>query len=212
MDDPIRVLIVDDHPVVRTGLKGMLSSRDNLVVVGEAENGEVAVRLCAERQPNVVLMDLRMPQLSGVQATIEIRQQQPAVQVLVLTTYDEDRDIMGAINAGAIGYLLKDAPREDLYRAIEAAARGESVLDTAVATRLMEHMRNPPPENELSQREVEVLEWVAQGKANKEIGKELHISESTVKTHLIHIFEKLDVSDRTAAVRVAIERGILQIG
>ncbi len=211
MPESIRILIADDHPVVRTGLQGMLAKHEEFVIIGEAENGEQALRLTSERRPDVVLMDLRMPLMDGLQATIQIRQQYPSVQILILTTYDSDRDIVSAIHAGAIGYLLKDAPREELYQAIRAAAKGKSILNPDIAARLMEHMRKPANVDQLSEREIEILHRVSEGMTNKQIGGQLHISEATVKTHLIHIFAKLNVSDRAAAVRIAIERGILQI-
>ncbi len=209
MPEPIRILIADDHPVVRTGLEGMLASQAEFEVVGEAANGRQAVESADRLHPDVVLMDLRMPELDGVAATSKIRQRHPEIKVLVLTTYDSDADILPAVEAGAIGYLLKDAPREDLFRAIRAAAKGESFLAPAVAARLMGRMRAPAEET-LSAREMQVLEMVAQGASNKEIGRQLHISEATVKTHLIHIFEKLGVSDRTQAVTVAMQRGIMR--
>ncbi len=210
MPDKIRILIADDHPVVRTGLRGMLASQADFEVVGEANDGAQAVQLVTSTQPAVVLMDLRMPGTDGVSAIRQIAAQQPGVQVLVLTTYDSDADILPAIEAGATSYLLKDTPREDLFRAIRAAARGESVLAPSVAARLMGRMR-APAEEALSAREIEVLALVARGHSNKEIGKQLHISIATVKTHLIHVFDKLDVDDRTAAVTVALERNILSL-
>ena len=151
-----------------------------------------------------------MPELDGATATSEIRRRQPDVQVLVLTTYDSDADILPAIEAGAVGYLLKDAPREDLFRAIRAAAKGQSFLTPAVAARLMGRMR-APAEEALTAREIQVLTMVSQGASNKEIGRQLHVSEATVKTHLIHIFEKLGVSDRTQAVTVALQRGLVHL-
>jgi DNA-binding NarL/FixJ family response regulator len=210
MAEQIRILIADDHPVVRTGLEGMLAGQPEFEVIGEATNGREAIDLADRLRPDVVLMDLRMPVLDGVLATSEIKRRRPAVQVLVLTTYDSDADILRAIEAGAIGYLLKDAPRDDLFRAIHAAAKGESFLAPAVAARLMGRIR-APAEEMLSAREIEVLAMVARGASNKEVGRQLHISEATVKTHLIHIFEKLGVSDRTQAVTVAIQRGIVQV-
>jgi DNA-binding NarL/FixJ family response regulator len=210
MSPPIRILIADDHPVVRTGLQGMLAKHEEFVIVGEAENGEQALRLTGERHPDVVLMDLRMPVMDGVQATTQIRQQYPRVQILILTTYDSDRDIVSAIHAGAIGYLLKDAPREDLYQAIRGAAKGKPILNPDIAARLMEHVRKPA-DDPLSEREIDILRLVSEGLTNRQIGGQLHISEATVKTHLIHIFAKLHVSDRAQAVRIAIERGILQL-
>jgi DNA-binding NarL/FixJ family response regulator len=208
MTEPIRVLIADDHPVVRAGLQGMLLGQPDIQVVGEAVTGAEAIALTEQLRPNVVLMDLRMPELDGVSATVRIRERQPQTHVLVLTTYDGDADILRAIEAGATGYLLKDTPRDDLFRAIRAAAKGESFLTPTVATRLIGRVR-APVEDSLSDREVEVLTLVAQGASNKEVAKQLWISEATVKTHLIHIFGKLGVSDRTAAVTVGLERGIL---
>ena len=210
MSDTIRVVIADDHPVVRIGLRGMLETQNDIDVVGEAENGKQAVSLVSRLEPDVVLMDLQMPELDGVSATEQIRDRFRTVQVLVLTTYDTDADITQAIGAGAIGYLLKDAPREDLFDAIRAASRGESVLTPSVASRVMERIRSPDVEM-LSRREIEVLTEVADGKSNKETSQALFISEATVKTHLIHIFSKLGVNDRTAAVTVALERGILRL-
>lgn len=206
----IRLIIADDHPIVRTGLKGMLADRPDFVLVGEATNGHEAVALTGQLQPDVVLMDLRMPGLDGVGATSAIRTGGSRSHVLVLTTYDSDADILRAIEAGATGYLLKDAPRDDLFRAIEAAARGETVLAPTVAARLIGRMR-APAEEALSAREVEVLRLVARGASNQEIARGLHISQATVKSHLIHIFGKLGVNDRTAAVTMALERGIFHL-
>jgi DNA-binding NarL/FixJ family response regulator len=204
----IRILIADDHPVVRDGLSAMLATQEDFEVVGEAADGAEAVALTGRMEPDVVLMDLQMPELDGVQATAQIREGHPALGVLVLTTYDTDADILRALDVGATGYLLKDAPREDLFRAIRATFRGEAVLSPAVARRVVERMRGPAEEM-LTAREVEILDLVAQGRTNKKIARDLFLSEATVKTHLLHIFGKLGVDDRTAAVTVAMERGIL---
>lgn len=204
----VRILIADDHPVVRDGLRAMLATQDDLKVVGEATTGTEAVTLADKLTPDVVLMDLQMPHGDGATATASIRQQHPDVHVLVLTTYDTDADITRAIDAGATGYMLKDAHRDELFTAVRAAARGESVLSPTVARRVLDRMRSSPSDT-LSSREVDVLAAVGRGLTNRDIARTLHVSEATVKTHLLHIFQKLGVDDRTAAVTVAIERGIL---
>lgn len=205
----VRILIVDDHPIVREGLNGMLSSQADFEVVGEAATGAEALRIARETQPDVVLMDLRMPEMDGATATAALRDAMPGVRVLVLTTYDTDGDILRAIEAGAVGYLLKDVPHEELFLAIRATARGERRLASAVAEKLMQRMLRPAQEA-LTKREQEVLEWVARGVSNKKIALELGISEPTVKAHLVRIFEKLGVDGRTAAVMTALERGLLR--
>ncbi|MCX8089265.1 MAG: response regulator [Meiothermus ruber] len=206
----IRILLVDDHPVVRAGLSGLLSSQPDFRVVGEASNGLEALSLLEQIGADVVLMDLRMPQMDGVTAIRQIRARFPRVQILVLTTYDTDSEIVRAVEAGATGYLLKDVPREELFRAVRLCARGEAVLSPPVAARLLGRMRGSAEET-LSVRELEVLALVAKGFSNKEIARKLKISEATVKTHLLHAFDKLGVDDRTAAVTVALERGILRL-
>ena len=206
----IRVLIVDDHPVVRDGLRGMLAGEADFEVVGEAASGAEAVRLTERERPDVVLMDLQMPEVDGATATAEIARRFPRTRVLVLTTYDTDADILRAVEAGATGYLLKDAPRERLFPAIRSAARGETVLAPAVASRLVNRMR-VPAEEALTSREIEVLELVARGASNADAAAALFISEATVKTHLLHIFGKLGVDDRTAAVVRALQRGIIAL-
>jgi DNA-binding NarL/FixJ family response regulator len=205
---PLAVLIVDDHPVVREGLRGMLAAEPAIQVVAEAASGAEAVVMARRHRPDVVLMDLRMPGGDGVQATAGIIAALPGTRVVVLTTYETDADIVRAVEAGATGYLLKDTPRQDLVAAIRAAARGETVLGPAVAGRLVSHLRRPAVEL-LSGRETEVLTLVARGETNADIGKALFISEATVKTHLLRAFGKLGVSDRTAAVTRAIELGML---
>jgi DNA-binding NarL/FixJ family response regulator len=207
----IRLLIVDDHPVVRDGLRGMFAGVPDVEVVGEAADGAEAVVRAELLRPDVVLMDLRMPVVDGVTAIRQLAERGLPARVLVLTTYDTDRDVLPAIEAGATGYLLKDAPREDLFRAVRAAARGEAVLSPAVATRLLGQVREPAREP-LSQRELEVLELVAGGATNREAAGRLFISEATVKTHLLHVYAKLGVNDRAAAVAIAYQRGLLAAG
>lgn len=211
MTEPVRILIVDDHPVVRDGLRDMLSSQPDFEVVAEAKNGVEAVTLTDRLKPHVVLTDLAMPQMDGVTAITQIKAQHKGIHILVLTSYDSDSDILPAIEAGAIGYLLKDSPREELYGAIRAAAQGRPLLTSVVAARLMERMRGPV-EEALSAREIEVLKLVARGANNKEIADRLYITEATVKSHLIRIYGKLNVTDRTAAVVKAMELGILRLG
>jgi DNA-binding NarL/FixJ family response regulator len=208
---PIRLLIVDDHPVVRDGLLGMFTGVAEVEVVGEAADGAEAVTRAAAVRPDVVLMDLRMPGVDGVTAIRRLRDLGVTARVLVLTTYDTDADVVPAIEAGATGYLLKDAPREELFRAVRAAARGESVLSPSVAARLIGQVRAPAKEP-LSQRELEVLVLIARGRTNREAAADLFISEATVKTHLLHIYGKLGVRDRAAAVATAYERGLLTPG
>lgn len=206
----IRILVADDHLMVRSGLNGMLCSQPDFTVVGEAADGAEALRLARRLEPDLILMDLRMPGTDGVAAIEELKNSGSSANVLVLTTYDSDADILRAVEAGAIGYLLKDAGREELYTAIRSAASGRTALAPAVADSLMRSLRRPEQQS-LSKREVEVLDLVRQGKSNKQIARSLHVSEATVKTHLIHAFGKLGVDDRTAAVSVALERGILHL-
>ncbi|MDG4787938.1 response regulator transcription factor [Micromonospora sp. WMMD1102] len=204
----ISLLIVDDHPVVRDGLRGMFSADGRFEVLGEAGDGAEAIAAGERLRPDVILMDLRMPRTDGVTAIRELARRGVSARILVLTTYDTDSDVLPAIEAGATGYLLKDAPREELFRAVEAAARGQAVLSPAVATRLMGQIRQPASEP-LSQRELEVLELIAQGSTNREAARQLFISEATVKTHLLHVYAKLGVNDRAAAVATAFSRGYL---
>jgi DNA-binding NarL/FixJ family response regulator len=207
---PLRIVVVDDHPVVRDGLRGMLDGQNDLTVVGEAANGLEAVSVVARERPDVVLMDLRMPRMDGVSATAAIHTAQPEVRVLVLTTYDEDHDIVRAIEAGARGALLKDAPREELFRAVRSSARGEMVLAPAVTARLFGRLR-VAQQHSPTERELQVLTLVAQGLTNRAIGRRLSVSEATVKTHLVHVFAKLGVADRTAAVTAALDRGLIRL-
>jgi DNA-binding NarL/FixJ family response regulator len=204
----IRVLIVDDHAMIRLGLRSMLDGIDDIEVVGEAADGEQGLAAALELAPSVVLTDLRMPGLDGVGFTAALRKQLPSARVLVVTTYETDTDIVRAVEAGASGYLLKDTPQADLIKAIHAASRGETVLAPSVAATLMAHLRAPIPDA-LTPRELDVLRAVADGLTNADIGKRLFIGESTVKTHLLRVFIKLGVDDRTAAVTVAMKRGVL---
>ena len=204
----IKILVVDDHPVVRAGVVGMLAGEADIAVIGEATSGAEALVRMRKSPADVVLMDLRMPELDGAETTARILANSPKTRVLVLTTYETDADILRAVEAGAAGYLLKDVSRADLLDAIRSAAAGRTVLAPSVATRLLQHMREPATDR-LSPREVEVLRLVAQGLSNSEIGRELYISETTVKTHLLRAFGKLGVSDRTAAVTKAQASGQL---
>jgi DNA-binding NarL/FixJ family response regulator len=207
----ITLVVVDDHPVVRDGLRGMFDSAPGFEVLGEASNGVEGVELALRLDPDVVLMDLRMPGGGGVAAITELTGRGARSKVLVLTTYDTDSDTLPAIEAGATGYQLKDAPRDELFTAVRAAADGRTVLSPAVASRLISRVRTPaaPGGESLSAREREVLELVAKGTSNRAIAAELFISEATVKTHLTHVFAKLGAKDRAAAVAIGYERGIL---
>lgn len=195
-----RLVIVDDHPVVRDGLRGMLGTQPDFEIVGEAASGAEALTVIAASRPDVVLTDLRMPDPSGAALIRLIRERVPSARILVLTTHDTDSDVLPAVEAGAIGYLLKDVPREELFRAVRAAARDESVLSPAVAALLLNHVRphKPLTAARLSAREREVLTLIAQGRTNRETAAALHISEATVKTHLLHIYGKLEVPDRAS--------------
>ncbi len=204
----VRVVLVDDHPVVRAGILGMLGAEPDIEVVGEASTGREALRVVAAVLPDVVLMDLRMPDLDGVEATRALRQRENPPRVVILTTYDTDADILRAVEAGATGYLLKDAPRQELAEAVRAAARGQTVLSPPVAAKLVSRMRGTDA-SALTSREIDVLDLVARGLTNAQIGRALLIAEATVKTHLLRAFAKLGVDDRTAAVTTAISMGII---
>jgi DNA-binding NarL/FixJ family response regulator len=210
MNARIRVLIVDDHAVIRDGIAAMLEPHDDIQVVGEAADGEAAVRLAATLRPDVVIMDLRMPGLDGATATARIAALEPAPRVLVLTTYDSDADILRATAAGAIGYLLKDTPRRELLEGIRAAAEGRTVLTPSVATKLVRQQHTAPPEP-LSARERQVLALVAGGATNRDIAERLGVAEATVKTYLTRVFAKLGVDDRTAAVTTALSRQLIDL-
>lgn len=215
MDVTIKILIADDHPVVREGLIAMLNRQEDFDVVGEAKNGAEAVSKTKDLSPDIVLMDLRMPELDGVEAINQIKAARPDTHVIILTTYSDDEYIFRGIEAGARAYLLKDAPREELFKAIRAVNRGESLIQPVVASKLLDRLtelsRRAPSGEELSGREMEVLRLIAKGAANKEIGAQLSISQSTVKTHVSSIFQKLDVNDRTGAVTEALKRGIISL-
>ncbi|MFI6741183.1 response regulator [Nonomuraea sp. NPDC050451] len=205
----IRLLIADDHPIVRDGIRGMFAGDPDFEVLGEAGDGAQAVELARALNPDVILMDLRMPRMDGVAAIKELARLGIAARVLVLTTYDTDRDVLPAIEAGATGYLLKDTARDELVRAVRTAARGEAVLSPSVATRLLGQVRAPA--DPLSARELEVLQLIADGATNREVATRLFISEATVKSHVLHIYTKLGVNDRAAAVAVAFRRGLLTL-
>ncbi len=210
---PLRLLLVDDHPVVRTGLRGMFESDPGFSVVGEAADGATGAEQAAALRPDVVLMDLQMPGTDGVEGIRRIRALPGGPPVLVLTTYDSDVQILRAIEAGAAGYLLKDSPRDALFAAVRSAAAGGSPLAPTVAARLLGRMTagGGGGGGTLTLRELEVVRLVARGASNREIARDLRISEATVKTHLLKIFEKLGVADRTSAVTTALERGLIEL-
>lgn len=207
----IQILIVDDHAVVRQGLRMFLSLDDSFEVVGEATNGEEAVEMTYRLQPDVVLMDLLMPKMNGIEAIAIIRQEMPQTEVIALTSVLEDASVVGAIQAGAIGYLLKDTDAQELVRAIKAASDGQVQLSPQAAARLMREIRAPQSPEKLTERETEVLRLVAQGLANKEIARELGIGEKTVKTHVSNILSKLDVVSRTQAALYAAKIGLVSL-
>jgi len=208
---PIRILIVDDHPVVRDGLRGLFTGDPDFEVVAEASDGADAVSRTEAFRPDVVLMDLHMPGVDGVAATRAIVERDLGARVLVVTTYDTESDVLPAIEAGATGYILKDTPRDELRDAVRAAAAGETVLSPPVARQLVGQVRKPV-RGTLSDRELEILKLVAGGATNKAVANQLFISEATVKTHLLHAFDKLGVHHRAAAVAAAYERGLLTPG
>ncbi|MEV0827264.1 response regulator transcription factor [Nonomuraea rubra] len=205
---PVRLIIVDDHPIVRDGLRGILDT-DDIEIVGEAADGPEALAVALRTAPDLVLLDLRMPKMTGAEVIRLLREQQPGIHVLVLTTFDDDADVLPAIEQGATGYLLKDTPRAELRRAVLAAAAGETVLSPTVAGILTRKAQEPEPRT-LSPRELEVLRFIARGATNREVAGKLFITEATVKTHLLHVFAKLGVKDRAAAVAVAYELGLLE--
>ncbi len=204
----IRVLVADDHPVVRSGIVALLSAAADIEVVGEAAHGLAAVAFAIELEPDIVLMDLRMPGVDGDEATARIQAVCPDIRVVILTTYESDASILSAIEAGASGYLLKAAPQDEILAGIRSVARGEVALAPSIAAMLVNRVKTPVGPT-LSARETEVLALVAQGNSNASVAKKLSLSEATVKTHLLHAFEKLGVGDRTRAVTRAMELGIL---
>jgi DNA-binding NarL/FixJ family response regulator len=208
----IRVLLVDDHPVVRDGLRGIFDTIDDIEVIGEAGDGDEALALAATEDPDVMLLDLRMPRRGGVDTIRALRDRGHRTRVLVLTTFDTDQDVLPAIEAGATGYLLKDVGSDELVRAVRSAHHGDPILSPTVAGQLMARATNDPASAKqaaLSGREIEVLRLVAGGATNKQAAAALFVSETTVKTHLLHVFDKLDVRDRAAAVDAAHRRGLL---
>lgn len=215
MSEQIKILIADDHPVVREGLTAMISRENDFEVVGEAKTGKEALEKSGELKPDVVLMDLRMPEMDGVEAIQAISASYPDIKFIILTTYSDDEYIFRGIEVGARAYLLKDAPREDLFKAIRAVYKGESLIQPVVASKVLDRFaelsRQAQPPEMLSERELEVLQLMAKGSANKEIAAQLNITNSTVKTHITSIFQKLNTSDRTEAVTQAIKKGIIKI-
>lgn len=213
--DAIKILIVDDHPVVREGIGAMLKHEPDFKIVGEASNGLEALDQARELSPDVILMDLRMPEMDGVEAITKIKEAKPEIKFIILTTYSDDEYIFKGIAAGARAYLLKDAPRDELFKAIRAVYRGESLIQPVVASRVLDKLaelsRKNPGAETLSEREVEVLRLMAKGTSNSNIADELSITQSTVKTHITSIFQKLNVTTRTEAVTTALKRGIIQL-
>jgi NarL family two-component system response regulator LiaR len=208
----IRVVVADDHNVVRAGIRELLSDEPDIEVVGEARNGHDAVELALAQRPDVVVMDINMPELSGVEATRQIRAAAPEVRVLALTAYQDDPYIYGLLDAGASGYILKTAEGGDIVRAVRATAAGQSAIDPQVAPRLIARVMQPAPQSDgLTERELEVLRLAARGQTNKQIGAALHISDRTVQNHLANIYAKLGVASRTEAVTMGLQRNLISL-
>ena len=213
--EAIKILVVDDHPVIREGIASMLKREPDFKIVGEATNGLEAIERVRELSPDVVLMDLRMPEMDGVEAMTKIREEKPEVKFIILTTFSDDEYIFKGIAAGARAYLLKDAPRDELFSAIRAVSRGESQIQPVVASRVLDKLaelsKKTPSAETLSEREIEVLRLMASGVSNKDIADQLSITQSTVKTHITSIFQKLNVTTRTEAVTTALRKGMIQL-
>lgn len=209
----VRILLADDHPIVREGLQALLETQADFEVVAEAANGEEALRLAGELQPDVILLDLEMPIMDGVEATRRLHQLQPTIRIIVFTAFDNDERIIHAVQAGAVGYLLKDAPRKEIFDAIRVAMEGGSLLQPVVASKLLRHMeqQHALPHEVLTERELEVLHLLAQGMPNKEIAAHLVISERTAKFHVSSIMGKLGASNRTEALSLAAQRGLIRL-
>ena len=215
MTEPIKILIVDDHPIMRQGLATVLEQESDLSVVGQAANGLEGVERARVLSPDIILMDLQMPEMDGVEAINLVCAEEQEIGIIVLTTYDTDEHIFRGVKAGARGYLLKDSPPEEVVKAIRTVYRGESLIEPRVTSMLLDRLgqlsRGPAPESTLSGREIEVLEVMATGAANKQIASELNIGQSTVKTHIVRIFNKLGVNGRTEAVAEAVKKGIIKL-
>ena len=209
---PIRILIADDHPVVRDGLAAILGTQSDFEVVGHAADGEEAVRGCRDLRPDVLILDLEMPRVDGVEALRRLRQEGLPAQVIVFTVFDTDERILAAVQEGARGYLLKGAPRDEVFNAVRVVHRGGSLLEPVVASRLLQRVHRGPDDNALSAREGEVLGLLAQGLQNKEIADRLFISERTVKFHVSAVLRKLGAGNRTEAVALAAQRGLVKVG